>query len=343
MKPRSRRAGPRAQRDSREQKIPRERKVSNERTVSSERKVSSERTVSSERKVSRERKISRGTRGAHDRSAADRNDSRDKLHKVLADAGVGSRREMERWIVAGRVTVNGSVATLGERVGGHDRIEIDGAPLERRAAAVARVLLLNKADGVVCTRRDPEGRPTCFDGLPRLTSGRWIVVGRLDINSGGLLLLTNDGELAHRLMHPSTGIDREYAVRIAGKLDADMERALREGVLLDDAVARFSDIERHGGTGYNQWYHVTLTEGRNREVRRLLESQGVRVSRLKRVRYGPVVLPSTLRRGDWLEIAASDVAELYRILGLPKPKLAIASRRSTSVLIPYPELKSATA
>jgi 23S rRNA pseudouridine2605 synthase len=168
-----------------------------------------------------------------------------------------------------------------------------------------------------------------------------VVVGRLDINSSGLLLLTNDGALAHRLMHPSTGIDREYAVRVAGKLDADMERALREGVLLDDVVARFSDIELQGGAGYNHWYRVTLMEGRNREVRRLLESQGVRVSRLKRVRYGPVVLPSSLKRGHWLEIGAADVAELYRILGLPKPKLANAARRGGSVLIPYPALNIA--
>ena len=277
------------------------------------------------------------------RSPADAPSRSDKLHKVMADAGLGSRREMERWIVAGRVTINGAVATLGARVDAHDRIAVDGEPLQRRAITVARVLLMNKADGVVCTRRDPEGRPTCFDGLPRLSGERWVVVGRLDINSSGLLLLTNDGALAHRLMHPSTGIDREYAVRVAGTLDADMERALREGVLLDDAVARFTDIEAHGGTGYNQWYHVTLTEGRNREVRRLLESQGVRVSRLKRVRYGPVVLPSSLRRGQWMEIGADDVAQLYRILGLPRPKLGVASRRGASVLIPYPELRPATA
>jgi 23S rRNA pseudouridine2605 synthase len=270
-------------------------------------------------------------------------DHRDKLHKVLADAGIGSRREMERWIGAGRVTLNGVVATLGARAGAADQIVIDGVPLTRRTQPVARVLLMNKADGVVCTRRDPEGRPTCFDGLPLLRGERWVVVGRLDINSSGVLLLTNDGALAHRLMHPSTGIDREYAVRVAGKLDADMERALREGVLLDGAVARFSDIELQGGSGYNHWYRVTLTEGRNREVRRLLESQGVRVSRLKRVRYGPVVLPSALKRGHWMEIAAPDVAELYRILGLPRPKLSPAGRRAGSVLIPYPELKIATA
>jgi 23S rRNA pseudouridine2605 synthase len=274
------------------------------------------------------------------RSPAEAAGHSEKLHKVMADAGLGSRREMERWIGAGRVTVDGAVATLGTRVGPNDRINVDGRPLPRRGGNIARVLLMNKADGVVCTRRDPEGRPTCFDGLPRLAGERWVVVGRLDINSSGVLLLTNDGALAHRLMHPSTGIDREYAVRVAGRLDADMECALREGVLLDDVIARFTDIEAHGGTGYNQWYHVTLTEGRNREVRRLLESQGVRVSRLKRVRYGPVVLPSSLRRGQWMEVGPDDVAELYRLLGLPRPRLGAVSRRTPSVLIPYPELRS---
>ncbi len=269
----------------------------------------------------------------------------EKLHKVMADAGIGSRREMERWIEAGRVTINGAPATLGDRVSGDDQVTVDGAPLHHRAETTARVLIMNKADGVVCTRRDPEGRPTCFDGLPKLTGGRWVVVGRLDINSSGLLLLTNDGALAHRLMHPSTGIDREYAVRIAGVIDEDMERALREGVLLDDTIARFTDLARHdGGAGYNQWYHVTLMEGRNREVRRLLESQGVQVSRLKRVRYGPVVLPSSLRRGHWHEVSVGDVGELYRILGLPKPQLGKRSRHEAdSVLIPYPALRSVTA
>lgn len=269
----------------------------------------------------------------------------EKLHKVMADAGLGSRREMERWIEAGRVTVNGERASLGDRIGAEDQVTVDGAPLHHRTVSTARVLIMNKADGVVCTRRDLEGRPTCFDGLPKLAGGRWVVVGRLDINSSGLLLLTNDGALAHRLMHPSTGIDREYAVRVAGTIDEDMERALREGVLLDDGIAKFTDIEKHGGTGYNNWYHVTLMEGRNREVRRLLESQGARVSRLKRVRYGPVVLPSWLRRGNWDEMSAADVAELYRILGLPKPRLEKrgARRDAGSVLIPYPELRRAKA
>jgi 23S rRNA pseudouridine2605 synthase len=269
----------------------------------------------------------------------------EKLHKVLADAGVGSRREMERWIEAKRVTVNGVTATLGTRVADDDRILVDGQPLERSRASVARILIMNKAEGIVCTRRDPEGRPTCFDGLPRLTGARWVVVGRLDINSSGLLMLSNDGALVHRLMHPSSNLDREYAVRVSGLIDEDMERVLREGVLLDDVVAKFTDIARHGGSGQNHWYHVTLMEGRNREVRRLLESQGIRVSRLKRVRYGPVILPGSLRRGHWQEMSAADVTMLYRILRMPVPRLdSHASRRTAeSALIPYPALPAVKA
>ena len=269
----------------------------------------------------------------------------EKLHKVMADAGLGSRREMERWIDAGRVTVGGTVVSLGTRVGVDDLIAVDGVPLHHRVEITARILIMNKADGVVCTRRDPEGRPTCFDGLPRLAGARWVVVGRLDINSSGLLLLTNDGALAHRLMHPSTGLDREYVVRVAGIIDEDIERTLREGVPLDGGIARFTDISHESGTGYNHWYHVTVMEGRNREVRRLLESQGIQVSRLKRVRYGPVILPASLRRGHWDEMSAGDVGELYRILGLPKPRLSPhpARRGAESVLIPYPALKGVTA
>ncbi|HEY6599302.1 MAG TPA: pseudouridine synthase [Pseudomonadales bacterium] len=272
--------------------------------------------------------------------------STEKLHKVMADAGLGSRREMERWIEAGRVTVGGTVASLGARVGAEDQIVVDGVPLHHRAEITARILIMNKADGVICTRRDPEGRPTCFDGLPRLAGARWVSVGRLDINSSGLLLLTNDGALAHTLMHPSTGLDREYVVRVGGAIDEDSERQLREGVAIDGSIARFTDISRQSGTGYNHWYHVTLMEGRNREVRRLLESQGVQVSRLKRVRYGPVVLPASLKRGHWQEMLAVDVGELYRVLGLPRPRLpsqtARPRREAESVLIPYPELRRVT-
>jgi 23S rRNA pseudouridine2605 synthase len=209
-------------------------------------------------------------------------------------------------------------------------------PRGRRIAP--RIIVMNKAEGVICTRRDAEGRPTCFDPLPRLSGCRWASVGRLDINSSGLLLFANDGALVHRLMHPSTRLDREYAVRVDGVIDAVAERALREGVLLDDDVARFSDIAHHGGSGRNHWYHVTLLEGRNREVRRLMESQGLKVSRLKRVRYGPVLLPSWLRRGEWAELSGGDVKRLYGLAGLAAPPLADrgAGRRTRSVLIDYP-------
>ena len=227
----------------------------------------------------------------------------EKLQKVLARFGLGSRRSLEAWIRDGRVRVNGRVATLGQRVDDRDRIEVDGRPLQRReAAAVPRVLLYNKPQGEICTRDDPEGRPTCFERLPRVPGSRWVSIGRLDFNTSGLLLFTTDGELANRLMHPSSSLDREYAVRVHGEVDDDMLQRLREGVLLEDGPARFTDVQRYGGEGANQWYHVVLMEGRNREVRRLWESQGVEVSRLKRVRFGPLVMPSTLVAGRWLEL-----------------------------------------
>lgn len=266
----------------------------------------------------------------------------EKLQKVLADLGTGSRREMERWIEAGRIEVNGERATLGCRVAEDDRIRVDGKLISRRGAT-ARMLLMNKAEGVICTRHDPERRPTCFDGLPKLAGGRWISVGRLDINTSGLLLLVSDGTLANRMMHPSTGIDREYAARVDRRLSNEQLAALREGVMLDGELASFADIRYYDGQDRNQWYHLTLMEGRNREVRRLFESQRVQVSRLKRVRYGPVVLPSTLRRGRWMEVGRKDVASLYRLLRLPVPVLPTHPTRKRdakvdSVLIPYPEL-----
>jgi 23S rRNA pseudouridine2605 synthase len=283
------------------------------------------------------------------RRAAPEAGTTEKLQKVLANRGLGSRREIEGWIEAGRISVNGRRARLGDRVGTDDRIEVDGKPLRRQGGLRPRVVLLNKAEGVVCTRRDPDGRATCFDALPKLASGRWVSVGRLDVNTTGLLLLTNDGALAHRMMHPSTGLDREYAARLDRRLDDGTEQVLREGVLLDDGVGRFSDIRYYDGTERNHWYHVTLMEGRNREVRRLFESQQIRVSRLKRVRYGPVVLPSALKRGQWLELSDEDVVQLYRLLGLPVPKLPAPRRpahrrpaKVRSVLIPYPELGKAT-
>lgn len=265
----------------------------------------------------------------------------EKLQKVLARAGLGSRRALEAWIRDGRVRVNGRVATLGARVGDSDRIEVDGRPLERREeTAVPRVLLYNKPTGEICTRDDPEGRPTCFDRLPRLPSGRWISVGRLDYNTSGLLLFTTDGELANRLMHPSTSLDREYAVRVHGRVEDELIERLKEGVLLEDGPARFTDVQHYGGDGANQWYHVVLMEGRNREVRRLWESQGMEVSRLKRVRFGPVVMPSTLIAGRWLEFRGEEIEALYRLVGLRAP--AIPGRKGrlgdSKLFVPYPGL-----
>ncbi|MFL1485019.1 23S rRNA pseudouridine(2605) synthase RluB [Marinobacter sp. LN3S78] len=246
-------------------------------------------------------------------------DQPERLQKLLSRAGVGSRREVDAWIQDGRVTVNGQVAQPGERALSSDRIAVDGKPVESRSAdaVVRRVLVYNKPEGEVTTRNDPEGRPTVFDSLPRLKDQRWIGVGRLDINTTGLMLFTTDGELANRLMHPSSEIDREYAVRIFGAVDDAMIQRLLDGVLLEDGVAAFSDISPAGGKGQNQWFHVTLMEGRNREVRRLWESQGVRVSRLKRVRYGPVFLPSRLTVGRWEELDQKGVNDLSRSVDLP--------------------------
>lgn len=269
----------------------------------------------------------------------------EKLQKTLARRGFGARRAMEDWIRAGRVTVNGQVATVGARVTASDRIGVDGRRLAPLAPPTPRVLVMNKQDGVVCSSQDPEGRPTVFDALPRLGHGRWLSVGRLDLHSTGLLLLTNDGALAHRLMHPSTGIDREYAVRLDGVLpDAALEQ-LVAGVECDGERLGFSDVRYYDGRGANHWYHVVLMEGRNREVRKLFEAVGRRVTRLKRVRYGPVVLPPWLRRGQARAMRGADVRDLYALLGLPAPPPARAKgrREGPSFLIPYPKLAAAPA
>lgn len=243
----------------------------------------------------------------------------EKLQKVLARMGLGSRREIEMRIAEGRVMVNGVIATLGQRVGRNDAIALDGRLLKREEAAeaVRRVLIYNKPEGEICTRNDPEGRPTVFDRLPRLKEGRWINIGRLDINTTGLLLFTTDGELANRLMHPSYEMDREYAVRVRGEVTEDMLENLKRGVMLEDGPARFTDIqEAPGGEGLNRWFHCVVMEGRNREVRRLWESQGVVVSRLKRVRFGPVFMTSDLPMGRWREMTQGEVDVLSREVGL---------------------------
>lgn len=243
----------------------------------------------------------------------------EKLQKVLARIGVGSRRDVEAWISQGRIKVNGKDATLGQRVDLHDAISVDGRVIKREEAAetVRRVIMYNKPDGEICTRDDPEGRPTVFDRLPRPKEGRWVNIGRLDINTTGLLMFTTDGELANRLMHPSFEMDREYAVRVRGEVDDDMLLRLKNGVLLEDGPARFTDIQQApGGEGFNHWYHCVVMEGRNREVRRLWESQGLVVSRLKRVRYGPVFLNSDLPMGRWREMSQYEVDVLSAEVGL---------------------------
>lgn len=243
----------------------------------------------------------------------------EKLQKVLARMGIASRREIEAWIGAGRVKVNGAIASLGQRVDLHDAIAIDGRLVKREEASesVRRVLIYNKPDGEICTRDDPEGRPTVFDRLPRPKEGRWINIGRLDINTTGLLMFTTDGELANRLMHPSYQMDREYAVRVRGEVDEEMIERLKSGVMLEDGPAKFTDIkEAPGGEGFNHWYHCVVMEGRNREVRRLWESQGLVVSRLKRVRFGPVFLTSDLTMGRWREMGQREVDILSAEVGL---------------------------
>jgi len=242
----------------------------------------------------------------------------EKLQKVLARAGLGSRRELEHWITDGRITVNGVVAKLGDRVLPGQDIRVDGQSLSAgaRHGTRRRVIIYSKPEGQVCTMADPEGRPTVFDHLPVLRNARWIVIGRLDFNTQGLLLFTTDGELANKLMHPSSEIEREYAVRVLGTVDADMLARLRAGVQLDDGPAHFDDIRDAGGDGANHWYHVTLKEGRNREVRRLWEAVGVKVSRLIRVRFGPVTLPRMLRPGRWEELDKDVMTTLIESVGL---------------------------
>ncbi|MCG5515530.1 MULTISPECIES: 23S rRNA pseudouridine(2605) synthase RluB [Ectothiorhodospira] len=239
----------------------------------------------------------------------------ERLHKLLAQAGLGSRREVERWIAQGWITVNGKVAKVGDQAGPDDEIAIQGRPVTVETPDL-RVLAYHKPEGEVSTRSDPEGRVTVFDHLPRLRKGRWISVGRLDINTSGLLLFTTDGELANRMMHPSRQMEREYAVRVLGEVDPAVIQRLQEGVALEDGEARFDEIREAGGSGANHWYHVTLREGRNREVRRLWESQGVTVSRLIRVRYGPVELDQGLRSGRWRELAPDEMKRLYSALDL---------------------------
>ena len=242
----------------------------------------------------------------------------ERLQKLLANAGLGSRRQLETLISAGRVKVNGRVARLGDRATADDRIEIDGRPVgnKRLGSSERFAILYNKPEGELVTRKDPEGRKTVFDRLPHLPTGRWIAVGRLDVNSAGLLLLTNDGELANRLMHPRHQIDREYAVRVNGEVTPEMVRRLVTGVELDDGPARFEDVVDAGGEGSNHWFHLVIMEGRKREVRRLWEAVGVTVSRLKRVRYGPIILDSSVKVGQYRELTREEQRDLLKVVDL---------------------------
>ncbi len=243
----------------------------------------------------------------------------ERIQKLLASAGIASRREAERMIEQGRVSINGNVVHLGDKAEVTDTLRLDGKiiRLNRRPETKHRVLAYHKPEGQICTRSDPEGRPTIYEKLPRMRSGRWIAVGRLDINTSGLILLTTDGELANNLMHPSHEIEREYAVRVLGEVPDSMLRTLRKGVELEDGMAKFNSIRDAGGQGANHWYHVTLNEGRNREVRRLWESQQIRVSRLSRVRFGHVTLRRGLKPGEWDELERSDINRLRQSAGMP--------------------------
>ncbi len=242
-------------------------------------------------------------------------DDQPKLHKLLADAGLGSRREMEELIIAGRVSVNGQPAHVGQRIGPGDQIRVNGRPIRRPAQQLpARVLLYHKPTGEISTRDDPAGRSTVFSRLPRMKGARWISVGRLDYNTEGLLIFTTSGDVANRLMHPRYGWEREYAVRILGRVDEQAREALLTGVTLDDGPARFSALEDLGGEGANAWYRVVIAEGRNREVRRMFDTVHLTVSRLVRLRFGPIALPRGLARGRWVELLPAEVATLQRLL-----------------------------
>lgn len=250
---------------------------------------------------------------------------KERLQKVLSQAGLGSRREMEKWIEEGLITVNGSIAKIGDSVGIDDKIGVKGRlisnPLKNEQKI--RVLLYHKPIGEISSRFDPKHKKTVFDHLPDINDGRWIQVGRLDINTSGLLLFTNNGELANHLMHPRFAQEREYAVRIHGQVNDEIISNLRKGVQLDDGPAKFNKLEYEGGEGANTWYRVVLTEGRNREVRRLWESQGVQVSRLIRIRYGKITMPRSLARGRVLELDEKKLASFLANIGFKHQPAAV--------------------
>lgn len=245
----------------------------------------------------------------------------ERLQKVLAQAGIGSRREMEEWIGNGRVTVNGTVATLGVRVSEGDRVQIDGRNVRLQLEAeptLPRVLLYHKQEGEIVSRDDPGGRANVFDALPKLRGQKWIAIGRLDFNTSGLLIFTTSGELANRLMHPRFEVEREYAVRTQGEMTPEqMRQVTREGVELDDGLVRFESLSDEGGEGFNHWYRLVLKEGRNRVVRRTFEALGLPVSRLMRVRFGIISLPPRIKRGMMAELGETEVRAILEWVGLP--------------------------
>lgn len=238
-----------------------------------------------------------------------------KLHKVLAQKGLGSRREMEALIASGQVTINREVASVGDRVGLTDVVRIGKRIIRLRMDGPStKVILYHKPEGEIVSRSDPQGRPSVFDKLPHLDSSKWIAIGRLDFNTSGLLIFTTDGELANRLMHPRFEVEREYAVRIIGELTSEQMKLLTTGVELKDGIANFTYLTDQGGEGTNHWYRVILKEGKNREVRRMFEAIGLTVSRLMRVRFGPINLPSRIKRGQWIELDEKEIKRLLKLI-----------------------------
>lgn len=258
-----------------------------------------------------EKKTRKPRKGKGKAAAANAFTQPERLQKVLAQLGIGSRREIEEWVLAGRISVNGLPAELGQKIGPGDKVKYNGRllPLKFNIRR-ARVIMYHKPEGEIVSKDDPEGRPSVFDRLSVVRKGRWIAIGRLDFNTSGMLLFTNDGELANRLMHPRYEFQREYAVRVLGQLEEAQMRALTEGIELEDGPARFLSLADEGGEGANHWYRVVLSEGRNREVRRMFEHFGLTVSRLIRVRFGPFSLPPRLKRGMWMELTETQVAAL---------------------------------
>ena len=253
----------------------------------------------------------------------------ERLHKLLANSGIGSRREMEALIGAGRIMVNGEPAHIGQTVSPGDRIKVNGKLVQLRFSdRLPRVILYHKPEGEIVSRNDPDHRPNVFTSLPRMSAGRWVAVGRLDFNTSGLLLLTTSGDLANRLMHPRYQLVREYAVRILGELPDEARLRLLEGIELEDGPAKFSSFQEAGGEGANRWYRVSLFEGRNREVRRMFEAVGVVVSRLMRVRYGPFLLPPGLKRGQVQELPEAEVKKLLADFGMATAQPERPARRS---------------